>query len=199
MALSLTAIPGRRECWAWPLGRGSTPPRGSPALLPGPDGRIDFEQERCLFSAGAYRVLVLPGHRYQGEPGEWGQDDDHEGEHFLTEEDPFWVLKLVSGTIEATDHGDETVLGTTCRHYRGIADLDWARSNTSRELLSPRRSPDRENLDLTRLPVDVWLDAVGRLRRATLHIGPQRTSLELADYGQAEAIDLPDASEIVSE
>jgi hypothetical protein len=46
------------------------------SLLTGPDGRIDFEQDRCLFSAGAYGVLVLPGHRYQGEPGEWEQDDD---------------------------------------------------------------------------------------------------------------------------
>ena len=83
------------------------------SLLPGPDGRIDFERERCLFSAGAYGVLVVPGHRYQGEPGEWEQDEDYEGEHYLTEEDPFWVLELVSATIEATDRGDETVLGTT--------------------------------------------------------------------------------------
>lgn len=169
------------------------------SLLPGPDGRIDFDQERCIFSAGAYGVLVVPGHRYQGEPGEWEQDDDYEGEHFLTEEDPFWVLELVSATVEATDLGDETVLGTTCRHYQGIADLDQSRSNASRELLSPLRSPDREDLDLTRFPVDAWLDQVGRLRRATLHLGPQRTSLELTDYGQAEGINLPDASEIVRE
>ena len=161
--------------------------------------RIDFDQERCLFSAGAYGVLVLPGHRYQGEPGEWEQDDDYEDETFLTEEDPFWLLELVAATIEASDCGDETVLGATCRHYQGIANLDQARSNASRELVSPLRSPDRENLDLTRFPVDVWLDTVGRLRRATLHIGPQTTTLELADYGQAEGIDPPDASEIVPE
>jgi hypothetical protein len=169
------------------------------SLLPGPDGRIDFDQERCLFSAGAYGVLVAPGYRYQGEPREWEQDDDYEGEHFLTEGDPFWLLELVAATVEASERGDENVLGTTCRHYQGIADLDQARSTARRELLSPLRSPGREDLDLTRFPVDAWLDPVGRLRRATLHIGPQKTSLELADYGQAEGIDLPDASEIVRE
>jgi hypothetical protein len=128
-----------------------------------------------------------------------GADDDYEGEHFLTDEDPFWLLELVSGTIGATDCGDEIVLGTACRRYQGMADLNQARANASRELLSPLRSPGREDLDLTRFPVDAWLDPLGRLRRATLHIGPQKTSLELADYGQAEGIDLPDDSEIVRE
>jgi hypothetical protein len=40
------------------------------SILPRPDGRIDFDQGRCIFSAVAYGVLVAPGDRYQGEPGE---------------------------------------------------------------------------------------------------------------------------------
>ena len=40
------------------------------SLFPWEDGRIDFDQEGWIFSAGAYGVLVVLGHRYQGEPGE---------------------------------------------------------------------------------------------------------------------------------
>jgi hypothetical protein len=76
---------------------------------------------------------VVSGHRYQGEPGEWEQDDDYEGERFLTEEDPCWLLELVAVTVEATDCGEEAASGTACRHYQGIADFDQARARASRE------------------------------------------------------------------
>jgi hypothetical protein len=47
-------------------------------------------------------VLVAPGHRYQGEPEGWEQDDDYAGEHVLSDKDPFWSLELVAATMQAT-------------------------------------------------------------------------------------------------
>jgi hypothetical protein len=63
--------------------------------------------------------------------------------------------------------------------------------------MQPLRS--RGNLDLDRLPIDVWLDAAGRLRRAALHGDHALMMLELSDFSGPGPIDLPGPEEILAD
>ncbi len=45
------------------------------STLPGPDGRIDLDNERCIYSVGSFWRFYAPGHKYIGEPGEWEDEE----------------------------------------------------------------------------------------------------------------------------
>jgi hypothetical protein len=95
----------------------------------GPEGRIDFENERALYGRGdSDWRLFAPGFRYVGEPGGWYV---HERED-LDDDDPFWLLAILEGTVGATSSGDETVLGERCRLFAGTADFKLAAGTTTR-------------------------------------------------------------------
>jgi hypothetical protein len=161
------------------------------AALGGPDGQIDFENERSLYIQGKSNwKLHAPGRTYIGEPGEWYAYEPNG----LDEDDPFWLLAILEGTAEAAAQGDETVLGTTCHLHTAWADFNLATTNAGRQIDPP--SPGDE-LDLSALPIEVWLDDSGRIRRALLH-GPRRslTQLELSHFSEPDPIVLPPSDEI---
>ena len=170
------------------------------STLPGPDGRIDFDNERCIYSVGSFWRFYAPGHKYIGGPGEW------EDEEFsvLTDEDPFWLLALLTGAIEVSEQAAESVLGVRCDAYRGFADFERARAAASRPMALPlhaRFPPFRaEPIDPSRLPFEVWLDRSGRIHRAILHVGGESlTQIELFGFGEPDPIALPLPDEVRSE
>ena len=72
----------------------------------------------------------------------------------------------------------------------------WARAITQ-----PYRRPlsSRGGLDVDRLPIDVWVDAAGRVRRAILLGDQTLMMLELSDFGAPDPIDLPEPEEILAD
>lgn len=158
--------------------------------LPGPDGTIDFEHERCVYSNGTFWTLLTPGHEFTGEPGEWeeGPVDD------LSSNNPFWLLAVLAATVEAKPKSTEFVLGSECVCYQGVANLDHVLHNASRPISVP---PGWEDADVNRLPVQAWIDGEKRIRRATARMRESFTSLELSDFGRPPAISEPAAEELL--
>ncbi len=143
---------------------------------------------------------------YEG-VGAQGVDVDDLDE--LTQVDPrelLGLLRAASGDVEVV--GTEELRGTETTHYRATIDpAEYA-----------KLAPDHEQLDalvdelvgrsgIGDVPVDVWLDATGMVRKVALAFaatppGGTRTaessvSFELWDYGEPVAIEPPPASEVV--
>ena len=97
--------------------------------LRGPEGRIDFQNERALYGrSDSDWKLCAPGFRYLGEPGEWYAYECDE----LDDDDPFWLLAILEGTVDAISSGDETVRGESCRLFTGTASFKLAAGKATR-------------------------------------------------------------------
>lgn len=68
-------------------------------------------------------------------PGEW-ELEQHEDDT-LGDDEPFWLLELVGGAVEASQLGSGHVRGEPCAHYQARASLSLA-SQRSARLLGPR-------------------------------------------------------------
>jgi hypothetical protein len=163
--------------------------------LEGPDGRIDFRQQRSQYAReGSDWRFASPGLLLIGEPGKW-EVARHDSE-MLFDDDPFWLLELIAATVEATDEGSRLVRGTRCKRYLARADFALAASNATRPM-EPLPSSDVQRTG--RLLIEVLIDGNDRIRRARLHRDRSRMLLELFDFGAPGPIDLPGPNEIVSE
>lgn len=160
--------------------------------LPGPDGVIDFMNRRSMYSAGSYWRLFADGRDYSGEPGEWWVAE----RTTLYDDDPFWPLMLLASTSEVTADTDETVRGVACRRYDGYADFLGSQDANS-ALAAPLHARQQE---LSKLPVQVWLDDDGRIRQA-IYWGEDelQTRIELSDYGVPTPVELPSQHELAEE
>jgi hypothetical protein len=156
-------------------------------------GRIDFGEQRSLYAHGDDEwMLLAPGLMLEGQPGAWSAPrDDSE---VVIDDDPFWLLALIAGTVEASDEGSQSIRGSRCKRYIARADMGLAASKSVRPLEPMRASAD-ERTD--RIPIEVWLDAEGRIRRARLHRGRAVMRLEFLSFGEVPAIELPEPAEIL--
>jgi hypothetical protein len=158
-------------------------------------GRVDFRAERSLYAhADDEWMLLAPAQRLEGRPGAWYASSNDS--HLLTEDDPFWLLAVIAATVEATDEGPQSVGGSRCERYLASADLALAASNSARPV-APIQAAGDERMD--RIPVEVWLDSEGRIRRARLHRGRAVIRMQFLNFGAVPAIELPDPSELLSE
>jgi hypothetical protein len=159
----------------------------------GCDGQIDLDGNRAIYGVGDSWRLCADGVMYGGEPGEWEALDEDDGG--LGQAEPQWLLALLAGCVEAEEHEGVELGGVSWRHYRTVCDYSAADSGTERKVLPPFFGDD---LDVSRLPVDVWLDREGRICRAVLHEGSARTTLELANFGVPGRVTLPRPEEVVA-
>ena len=130
----------------------------------------------------------------------------------FTNNDPRQVLdalRAVTGDVQTV--GTEELRGAETTHYRAV--VDPARvakqtpgndGQTAQSLLGLLTS----EAGLGDIPVDVWLDSDGLVRKLTLELnasdpatsqpGSATMSFELWDYGKAIAIHVPPASQVVA-
>jgi hypothetical protein len=112
-------------------------------------------------------------------------------------------LRAAAGEIETV--GTEELRGTSTTHYRATVDLEKYAS-----LARPSERDDPDSFlgkalptDGADIPVDVWLDGQGFVRKLEMTLtadeGTASMDFELWDYGQAVAIELPPADEVIDE
>lgn len=177
--------------------------RGSIRTLDGPAGQIDLDGDRSIYGVGDWWNLFVDGVSYVGAPGEWEQDDEEDAQlnredALLSEQEPQWHLALLAGCFEAQDRGVIELGDDRWHHHRTGCDFAQAASATGRAVAPPPALFD-ERLDLARIPVDVWLDTDGRIRRAVFHRGKHRTILELSDFRATPRVVPPERAEILDE
>jgi len=126
--------------------------------------------------------------------------------------DPSGLLGLAGGVEGVESVGSETVAGVDTIHYRGTVDIARAYADLGRE--DQRRLDDGLALvgggvpRTGRLPVDVWVDGEGLVRRlsSSVHVGSLGLGqsgagdaafvMELSGLGSAVSIHAPDPSTV---
>jgi hypothetical protein len=117
------------------------------------------------------------------------------------------LLKAASAQIETL--GTDELHGVETTHYRALIDpREYARrasSENRKELFSLVEEMGVQGL--TTVPVDVWLDAAGFVRKLSLEVSATKPgssessgaaiAFELWDYGEDVEIEVPPASEVV--
>ena len=130
----------------------------------------------------------------------------------FTNNDPRQVLDALRGvTGDVQTVGTEDLRGVETTHYRALVDparvakhAQGTDGQTAQSLFGQLTSES----GLAEIPVDVWLDPDGLVRKLTLELtatdpatsqsGSATISFELWDYGKAIAIDVPPASQVVA-
>jgi hypothetical protein len=116
--------------------------------------------------------------------------------------DPTQQLDQLRGAGKVTRVGSEKVRGTPTTHYRATIDLRKA----AKKVPAAQREEARRSIDRliklqgrSTLPVEVWIDDKGRLRRERVTQRVQGQSLDftmdLYDFGTREALKAPPASQ----
>jgi hypothetical protein len=140
-----------------------------------------------------------------------GRGDSIEALRQLQANDPTAVLNYLRGvTGKVTEVGPAEVRGTKTMHYKASVDLDKASKASPSEVRDDLAEVIRQ-LGGTRLPVEAWIDADGRLRRLRYTIdlaelsddapakgsgtGKVTASLELFDFGVEVAVVTPPPAE----
>jgi hypothetical protein len=129
----------------------------------------------------------------------------------FTQTDPREMLDFlrgVSGEIETV--GTEELRGTETSHYRATidpADYEKLAPEEQREQLGALVDEIVGTSGIGKIPVDVWLDASGMVRKVAMtfaatppggaETAESSVSFELWDYGEPVTIELPPASEVV--
>lgn len=163
--------------------------RDGVSTLPGPDGSIDFARDMCLYASGPQRKLFAGTRFYVEHPaGGWegGEADS------ISEDSPFWLLAVVGCATNGSELGVETVLGAVCTHFKGVSSFTDARSHGEERLAAPIVLAD---LDLVHMPVNLWLDSDGRIRRALAFEGATLTQIDLWGFGEPDPLVEPRANE----
>jgi hypothetical protein len=118
------------------------------------------------------------------------------------------ILRAASGDIETA--GTEELRGVTTTHYRATVDLAEYKKlvpRAEREELQSLLDKTVEESTVEDLPVDVWLDERGLVRKVSMSVTAEQAgateavtgtiAFELWDYGEDLEIDLPPADEVI--
>jgi hypothetical protein len=141
-------------------------------------GAIDFATRRYMLDYGGFAEMDAGDGRRTGRSGE--RPVAAALELTLSHHAPFWLLDLARGVTDMDDVGAEEVSGRVCRRLAGHADLTRAAAATSPALVLP---PVARYGDLERLPLVVWLDADGHVRRLRYDGEIDSVTLDLVELG----------------
>lgn len=128
----------------------------------------------------------------------------------FTQNDPRDVLdalRHLSGDVETV--GTEELRGVETTHYRVLVDPEELAKNAARNQGSTHDLLDQlsSRADVAEVPLDVWIDADGFVRKLSIQVaasdpstsraGGLELAFELWDYGRNVEIDVPPASQVV--
>ncbi len=118
----------------------------------------------------------------------------------LQSADPTQALKFLEGaSSDMEEVGEEKIRGEDTTHYRGTVDLKKAAGE-----ISPEARVAIESLGSGVVPVDVWLDDEGRVRKMSFQVDPDgtgpatatRAEFEMYDFGVDADVQVPPADQV---
>ncbi|HVD69964.1 MAG TPA: DUF6612 family protein [Actinomycetota bacterium] len=181
--------------------------------MPGVEG--DFEMEMILDGSVMYMRSPMLS-RSPGLDTDWISMDLDElvpGFSDLAslsqgQNDPTAQLEYLRGISDAQEVGTERVAGVETTHYSGTVDLDAAYDrlpDDTRGELKQAIAQARKQFGHGAMPVDVWIDGDGLLRRMTMSLesggnsavdfGMEMT-MEIPEYGIAMHLPIPKAGDV---
>lgn len=150
-------------------------------------GFVDFQARRCAFDWGAYAELTHGSTQWSGRSGRAIATLPEEPARALR---PLWLFDLARGVTEAAEVDTEQLRGQRCRRLRATVDL--ARVSEA----VPDRTPVPGGAsfeELRALPLDLWIDEEGYVRRIAFHhrrkVDSQTYTLELFEFGTEDVLD----------
>ena len=126
-------------------------------------------------------VLVVEDRHWTGAPGE---QIDRLSAQTASAYQPLWLLNLLRGVVDAKKRGVVFLHGQTCTHFGAQVDLLRAADALTYEMALP--PPGVSQLqELKKVPVEVWIDGEGYVRRArhTAAGGPSALTVDLSEFG----------------
>lgn len=118
---------------------------------------------------------------------------------------PTQMLETLRGASEEVeDLGTAEVRGTSVRGYRAVVDFEKAADQVPEEMRDAYRQM-LEDTPMTKMPMDVWIDADGLPRRMEMDLaaamaeaggGSGTVTIDFFDYGADFDIEIPDPSEV---
>ncbi len=149
------------------------------------------------------------------ESGMWLEtDSDNPGESVGFENPIDAPVDLLSRFADADatieDLGSETLRGVETTHYLATVDLVHLAETMSAEELAELHEDFGSPDELPLLPIDIWIDADGRLHKFEMHLdastfdasaetGSMTMTYEIFDHGQDLGITPPDPANVVTE
>ena len=181
--------------------------------MPGVDG--DFEMEMILDGSVMYMRSPMLS-RSSGLDTDWismNLDELVPGFSDLAslsqgQNDPTAQLEYLRGISDAEEVGTEQVAGVETTHYSGTVDLDAAYDrlpDDTRGELKQAIAQARKQFGHGAMPVDVWIDGDGLLRRMTMSLASGGSSaldfgmemtMEIPEYGIAMHLPIPKDGEV---
>ena len=115
--------------------------------------------------------------------------------------DPTQGLALLKGASDDIEElGTEDVRGVETTHYRATIDIERAFREQGEVTDPDQFERFLDTLGATTIPVDVWIDDEGRVRRQSYEHsvpgGKATATMELYDFGTDEPIELPSPEEV---
>jgi hypothetical protein len=154
-------------------------------------GVIDFAAHRCMcgpFKVSRSReqaVLVVEDQLWRGTPG---KPIDRLSATTASSSQPLWLVDLLRGIVDAEEREVDFLQGRPCRHFAAHIDMSRAADVLTYKMALP---PGTSQLhELNELPVEVWIDDEGhvrRIRRTALLWGTATATVDFTEF----AIPLP--------
>jgi len=155
-------------------------------------GMIDFEARRCMYADPSHSTATLvAGDRMWRGP--FGTAVDAVRADDASTFQPLWLIDLVRGVVAAHEQTPQALDGRTCRRFTAHADLSRAAETVPYRLAIPKSAGRLD--ELKRIPVEVWVDDDGYVRRirhvetsnGTPSVPMSTTTVDLIEFG----IELP--------
>jgi len=155
-------------------------------------GTSQFE----VVSSGGY--FYLRGKVFdQFAHGKWVRVKDTDPNFQLGQNDPSQMLQYLRATSNVEEKGKATVRGFETTHYAARIQVDKVADRLSPEAAHALKQMS-ETLHAKEIPLDVWVDANGLVRRMKMNWHPSGAalivSLDLFDFGDV-SVAVPAASE----
>jgi len=149
-------------------------------------GVLDFAAHRCMYGyPGKSEVtVVVKDKQWAGASGTAAQALAPTAASAIQ---PLWLIDLVRGITEAQAEGEEACDGHMCRRFSAHADLNRAADEVPYQMALPQGID--QIAKLTRIPVEVWMDTEGLIRRIRHarrqphRARPDTSTLELREFG----------------
>jgi hypothetical protein len=167
-----------------------------PASVLGAGGTGNAQLE-LVSSDKAYYLRGGPFEQFA--PGKWVKVKSDDPTFNLGQNDPSQMLEYLRATSNVDEVGKDTVHGVDTTHYSARLQLDKVADRVSTDAAKALKQATK-TLGTKELPMDVWVDANGLVRRVKMDWHPKGgslvMSLDLFDFGDVN-IHVPASSDTV--